>query len=215
MLCPANMHVFVAHPHPLMREGLKRFLAAVPEVKVIREAATEEALQAALRAEPCEMLVVGPTSLSAAGLILLERLREEHPDLVVLALGRPSSPFYARRALRAGADGYLPLEVDRSLFLEAVRAVARGEPFLVPEAAAALARQLGPEAEQPRHVQLSRRELEVMRLIAHGWKAPAIAETLILSASTIRTYRQRVFNKMGFANDAELIRYALEHQLID
>jgi DNA-binding NarL/FixJ family response regulator len=126
-----------------------------------------------------------------------------------------SEEQYAVRALKAGASGYLSKESAADQLVAAIRRIAAGGAYVTPETAERLALGAAPRAEAAAHTLLSDREFQVFRMIARGASVSEIARELSLSVKTISTHKTRIMDKMGLANQAELIRYALEHKLLD
>lgn len=148
------------------------------------------------------------TSLEALAMV-----RERSADTATVVLTMQEDPEYARRALRAGALGYVLKEAADTELVEAVRRAAEGETYLNPTLGARLA--ATPEQPTGPPDDLSERELEVLRLIALGHTNAEIGEQLFLSVRTVETHRAHVQQKLGLATRAELVRYALDHELLD
>jgi two-component system response regulator NreC len=147
-----------------------------------------------------------------ASLPAIPRLREEFPDTQVVVLTMQNDPAFAREAMRAGALGYVLKEAADAELVEAVRLAAEGRTYLHPQLGARLAAE--PADEGPAD-DLSKRELEVLRLIALGHTNSEIAEHLFLSVRTVETHRAHIQQKLGLSTRAELVQYALEHKLLD
>jgi DNA-binding NarL/FixJ family response regulator len=122
---------------------------------------------------------------------------------------------YAARALRAGAAGYLTKEAAPEKLLEAIRKVAAGGRYISATVADRLATMISGDAAAPLHAALSDREFQVLRLIASGKTVGEIATTLSLSVKTVSSYRARILEKTGLENNAELMKYAMEHRLLE
>jgi len=122
---------------------------------------------------------------------------------------------FARRALKAGAAGYLTKDSVPEELKEAVRRVVVGGRYVSATLAEKLAVDLREGADRPIHELLSDREFQVLRMIASGKTVKQIAEEIALSVKTVSTYRARILEKTGMKTNAELIRYALQTQLVD
>ncbi len=207
--------VIIADDHDVIREGVKRILADTPDIRVLAEAADGQELLAKVRAKPCDVVILDLTMSGRGGLEALKSLKIEHPKLPVLVLTMHAESQYAVRVLKAGAAGYLHKTRVSAQLAEAIRKVASGGKYLTPATADALAIDLGGDSEQPQHNRLSNRELQVLRLIASGKTVSEIAEELSLSVQTISTYRAHILEKMSLENNAQLMHYALRHQLVE
>ncbi len=209
------IRVSIADDHAVVRRGLAEILRQTDDIDVLAEAADGDELLAALREREPDVVVMDLRMPGPSGLDLVKHLRAEFPRLGVLVLSANPEDQYAVRIVRAGASGYLTKESAEAELVSAVRRVAGGKRFLTPGMAEALLDQLDADPDQAPHAQLSDREFQVMRLIASGLPVSAVAEKLSLSVKTISTYRTRLLQKMGMANNAEITRYALEQGLVD
>lgn len=209
------LRVLIADDHPIVRSGLRQILTEAGAA-AIGEAATPQEALALARSDAWDLLILDIRLPGRGGLDVLSDLQAEQPRLPVLILSMHSEEQYAIRAFRAGASGYLTKETAAERLVEAVNKVTSGGRYVSPELAEQLAVALGPDAPaQPGHAALSDREFEVLRLIASGSTVGEIADRLSLSVKTVSSYRARMLDKVGLRNNAELMRYALQHRLID
>jgi DNA-binding NarL/FixJ family response regulator len=207
------IRVLIADDHAVVREGLKQIVAEAPDMVVADEAGDgKEALSKALQSD-YDVVVLDITMPGINGLDALKQIRSQKPKLPILILSMHPEEQYALRVLRAGASGYLTKESAPEELITALRKVSTGKKYVSPFLAEKLASELEVDYERPLHETLSDREYQVMCMIASGRGATAIAEKLALSVKTISTYRGRILEKMGMNNNAEIIRYALEHDL--
>jgi DNA-binding NarL/FixJ family response regulator len=150
-----------------------------------------------------------------SGLDILDEMKRLRPRLPILLLSMHPEEQFARRALKTGAAGYLTKESVPEELKEAVRKVVAGGRYVSATLAEKLAVDLREGADTPLHELLSDREFQVLRMIASGKSVKDIAEELSLSVKTVSTYRARILEKSGMKTNAELIRYALQSQLVD
>jgi DNA-binding NarL/FixJ family response regulator len=206
------IRVLLADDHEIVRDGLKRILGAAGDVQVAGEAANGDQALALVRAQDYDVALLDMSMPGLSGIDLVKRLKAEKPKLKLLVLSMHGEPQYAARALKAGAAGYLTKDSAAEQLVGAIRKVAAGG-VLVSEAAAAglLAASTG---EGPPHSRLSDREFEVFKQLAGGASPTEIARRLHLSVKTVSTHKTRIQEKLGLASTAELVRYALEHQLL-
>jgi DNA-binding NarL/FixJ family response regulator len=139
----------------------------------------------------------------------------EKPKLPVLVLSMHPEEQYAVRVLRAGASGYLTKESAPDELITAVRKISKGRKYITSSLAERLAFEMETDSEKPVHEILSDREYQVLRMIAAGKTIKQIAENLSLSIKTVSTYRTRIMDKMNMKTNAELMHYAINHQLLD
>ena len=208
------IRVVIADDHDVIREGVKRILADAGNMRVVGEARAGQELLASGRAKPCDVVIMDLSMPGRGGLEALKELHSEYPKLPVLVLSMHSEEQYAVRVLKAGAAGYLTKVHVSAQLVDAIRKVVSGGKYLTPATADALAVNLGVDSEQPPHKRLSDREFQVLCLIGSGKTVSEIAEELSLSVQTISTYRAHILEKMGLENNAQLTRYALQHQLV-
>jgi DNA-binding NarL/FixJ family response regulator len=206
------IRILLADDHEIVRDGLKRILDACSDVQVAGEAANGDEALALVRANDYDLALLDMSMPGLSGIDLIKRLKAEKPKLKLLVLSMHGEPQYAARALKAGAVGYLNKDSAAEKLVGAIRKVAAGG-LLVSEAAAAglLAASTG---EGPLHSRLSDREFEVFKQLAGGVSPTEIARRLNLSVKTVSTHKTRIQDKLGLASTAELVRYALEHQLL-
>lgn len=210
-----TIRVLVVDDHAVVRAGLRRVLDAEDDIETVGEAPTaERAVFEALEAKPDVVLmdVVMPGKTGIEGLPALLRAV---PDVRVLMLSMQDDPRYVREAFEAGAHGYVLKEAADTDVVDAVRAVAAGEQYVHPTLGARL---VSAESEERRRAEadpLSDREREVLRLLALGHTNQEIAALLFISVRTAETHRAHVLQKLGLSSRAELVRYALDHGLVD
>ena len=207
--------LLIADDHAIVREGLKRILAADPSFALAGEAKDGHEVLAAVRAGGFEVLLLDLSMPGRSGIELVRQVKAERPDLRVLVLSMHDEQQYAVRAIRAGASGYLTKDAAPTQLVAALRKIAAGGLFITPAVAEALALGLQTSGEKLPHKRLSDREYEVFLLLAAGQSVTAIAERLHLSAKTVSTHKTHIHEKLGLASLAELVRYAVTHRLLD
>jgi DNA-binding NarL/FixJ family response regulator len=208
-----SIKVMVADDHRLFRTGLIRTLGDLRDVAVVAEAADgAEALQLAGETD-AQVLLLDFNMPKLSGFELIERIHAVRPDLPLLVLSMHDEPGTIRRALKSGASGYISKDVDAETVLAAIQALARGERYVAPNLAVALA--LNDPQSDPLTTlvatTLTAREQEVLRLIVSGISLNQIAEQLHLSPKTVTTHKSNLMGKLGIRNNSDLIRYALEN----
>lgn len=209
------IRVVIADDHVVVREGLVRILSDEHDMAVVGEASNAQELLAAVRKQRCDAVVLDISMPGKSGLEALQELKEEHPHLPVLVLSVYPEDQYAVRALKKGAAAYVTKESAREELVEAIRKVVTGGRYISPRLAEQLAVHVATDTEKPPHEALSAREYQVLCRIAAGKAMTEIAAELSLSTKTINTYRARILEKMSMKTNAELIRYALQHRLVD
>ena len=150
-----------------------------------------------------------------SGLELIKEIKREHPKRPILILSMHPEELHATRVLKAGGAGYINKESVSEELMAAIRKVVGGGKYVSPALAEKLAVELAPDTDKPLHETLSDREYRVMWLLATGKPIKQIARELFLSPSTVSTYRTRILNKLQLANNAQLVQYAIKHQLAE
>ena len=208
----APIRVLIGDDHRIVREGLKQVLADAPDIAVCAEATNgDEVLTKVMALQGHAGLSVVMLDIAMPvrdGLDVLQRLRQQWPDLPVLMLSTYPEKQYAVRCIKLGAAGYLNKSADPDDMLAAVRKVAAGGMYVTPATAEALARAVGTAASKLGPEALSHREHQVFRMLISGHSVSQIGATLNLASNTVSTYRARILEKTGTRNDVELALYA-------
>jgi DNA-binding NarL/FixJ family response regulator len=203
------IRVLVADDHSIVRDGLKRILAASGDLEAAGEAADGDQALALVKANDYDVAMLDMSMPGLSGIDLIKRLKLEKPRLRILVLSMHAESQYAARALKAGAAGYLTKDSPAEALLAALRKVAAGGVHIGDAAAATLLK----SGDRPPHETLSDREFEVLRFLVEGFGPTEIAERLHLSVKTVSTHKTRILDKLGLGSTAEVVRYALEHRL--
>jgi DNA-binding NarL/FixJ family response regulator len=207
--------VLVADDHAIVRDGLKRILQQTADLVVGAEARDAHEVVQLVRERKFDVLLLDMSMPGPSGLDLIKRVRDEQPELPILVLSMHREEQYAVRAMRAGASGYLTKDSASELLIAAIRRVVGGGMFVSETAAELLARASARRGDVLPHTLLSDREFQVFRMVAQGKTVTQIAAELNLSVKTVSTHKTRLLEKMKLANQAELVRYAVEHHLLD
>jgi DNA-binding NarL/FixJ family response regulator len=210
-----KIHVLIADDHAIVRQGLKQILSESDDLVITGEGDDgAEALQLA-RHQPWDVFLLDVSMPNRNGIDTLKQLKKEFPRLPVLILSMHPEEQYAVRALKAGASGYLTKQSAPEQLVTAIRQVASGKKYVSPAVAQQLVEALSGDSNKLPHERITDREYQVLVMIATGKTQTQIAEKLNLGVATVSTYRARLLEKMGLKSTAELIRYGLEHGLVE
>jgi two-component system invasion response regulator UvrY len=213
------VRILVADESPLLRAGIKLALAQDPEFQVVAEAESAAGLSGYLATQPIDVVVLGITLKDIPSLQMLLDIRQAKPNLPVLVINIHNTDFEAIRLIRAGANAYLAETSSPEELARAVHQIARGRRHVSESIAGMLAQAIASSGyrglDRPPREALSDRELQVVCSIASGKRVSQIAAAMNLSVKTISTYRTRALEKLYMRTNAELTRYALEHDLVD
>lgn len=210
------IRILIADDHDILRAGLRHILADSPDIEVAAEATNGSEAIAQLRKELCDVLVLDLTMPGRNGIELIKQIRSDFPRLPLLILSMHKEDIYAVRALKAGANGYLCKDNAEAFLAEAIRKVHAGGLFINQSVAERLTMNIlqGRHAEMP-HNRLTDREYQVFLLIVQGMGVTEIGRHLNLSVKTVSTHKASIQVKMDLANTAELVRYAVENNLVN
>lgn len=205
----------MADDHAVVRHGLKQILADEFKRAAFGEARNaQEALDLVWK-ENWDVAILDITMPGRSGLDVLREIKKSKPRLPVLVLSMHPENQFAVRVLKRGASGYMTKESAPVELVGAVKKVMAGGRYVSTSLAEKLATYLSGDSQKPAQELLSDREFQVLRLIASGKIVSEIAKDLSLSVKTISTYRSRILEKMGLRNNAELMHYAMQHQLVE
>ena len=207
------IRVVIADDHPVVRTGLRQIVAVQPDMQVVGEAADGTGLWTALAGATVDVVLLDLAMPGAPFPGLLHDILARHAALRILVMSMHPEDQFAERALREGAAGYLTKERTPQDLIEAIRKVVRGGTYVSPALAEQLAAALDGRRPAVAHEALSDREHEVLRFIGAGRTVGEIAAELGLSPKTVSTYRTRILQKLRLRSSAQLMRYALQHQL--
>ncbi|MFO7751756.1 MAG: response regulator transcription factor [Desulfobacteraceae bacterium] len=210
------IHILLADDHGIVREGLRKIIEESGDMVVQTEVADgKRAVAEAFESRP-DVAVIDISMPGYDGLEVTKRLVEQYTDLPVVILTMHDEQQYLVRALEAGAMGYLTKSSAPEQLVEAIKKVYSGKRFLTEEGAEAIALKFARGANKKGIIdQLSTRELQVLRELAMGHTNKEIAESYHIGVKTVDTYRHRLLKKLNLRNNAELSRFAINHNLIE
>jgi len=204
--------VFLVDDHPLVREWLTTLINQLPDLRVCGEAAgAEQAFDGMRRSRP-DIAIVDLALPEGSGLALVKRITTEMPEIAVVVLSMHDERYYAERAFRAGARGYVMKGESTSSIAAAIRDVLAGRLYVSPRMQGVFSKRFGEEDLQSLHApvkKLSDRELEVFRLLGQGYETRRVAQSLNVSIKTVQAYCARIKEKLQLANASELLREAI------
>jgi len=206
----APIGIVIADDHAVVRRGLMQVLGAEPDLEVLAEAGDIDDARRFVRGHHPQVLVLDLNLPGGSSLKHIPAIRAESPDTQIVVLTMQNEPAYAREALGAGALGYVLKEAAETELVEAVRRAAVGDTYLNPRLGARVAAEPPPGPPDG----LSEREVDILRMISLGYTNAEIAEQLYLSVRTVETHRAHIQQKLRLGSRAELVRYALDHKLI-
>ncbi len=210
------IRILIADDHAVVRSGLRALLRADPDLEVVGEA--EDGIETLRLAETLhpDTVLLDITMPPEDGIKIAKQLKEKHPELIVLFLTMHEDESLLHEALRAGAAGYVIKRAEESEIIQAIHATSHGDIYVHPAMTRALLHQ--PVTTEHRRGSpanaLTRRELDVLRLLAKGNTNRQIAGLLGLSMRTVENHRANLMGKLGLVSRVELVNYAEEHNLL-
>ena len=212
------LRILLVDDHAVVRKGIIGYLEETAEVAATCDQAANAA-EALAKVAACryDMVLLDISMPGENGLGLLKQLHKDHPALPVLLLSMHPEEQYAIRGLSLGAVGYLTKESAPNELVFAIRKVLAGGRYISSSLGERMAAHIGSGRQSCAlpHEALSRREVQILQLIGKGRTPTQMGEELFLSVKTVSTYRTRILNKMGMKNNAEIIGYAIKHDLQD
>jgi two-component system invasion response regulator UvrY len=208
------MPVFlIIDDHPIVRKGINQILQEIGGNVIIHEANTAAEGLKKIHETTIDLVLLDINLPGRSGLDILEDIKQLKPEAKILVISMYPEKQYAIRALKSGASGYLTKDSAPDELLTAVKKITNGGRYITQSIAEHIFDLLNMEG--PPHNYLSTREFEVMMHIAKGKSIKDIASELCLSEKTVSTYRGRILDKMNMRSNADIIRYAIQNNLID
>ena len=209
------LKILVVDDHPVVRQGLKQIIEKTSDIEVAGEANSGKEAIKAIAHNDYDLVLLDISMPGNDGIDVLKEIKKLKPSLAVLILTIHPESLFASRMLNAGASGYLTKEKAPNELIEAIRIVANGEKYITSDASMNILSYLEGEDVQFPHNLLSRRELQIMKMLASGKTVKEISKELVLSEKTVSCHRANILNKMKMKNVIELTRYAIKNCLID
>jgi DNA-binding NarL/FixJ family response regulator len=207
--------IIIADDHAVVRQGVKQILAAEPDMRLVGEARNFEETLEVTRRLAWDVLILDYSMPGGNGLQVLKKIKRAYPRRPVLVLSMHPEEAIAVSALRAGAAGYVSKDSASEELTVAIRKAVSGKKYVSASLAEKLALELEQGPQGLAHESLSVREFRVMWMIASGKSITHIAKELSLSPNTVSTYRLRILKKLKLENNADLVRYAVKHGLVE
>ena len=206
------IRLLIVDDHPIVRRGLKEVLKREPDISVLEAANAREALNQ-FKDKDFDLVILDLDMPGMNGIDLLKEIKRQHKNVSVLVLSVYPEEQVAVRVLKAGASGFVSKEAASEQLVKAIRRILRGGKHISERVADLLLTHLKNSNDGPVHEKLSDREFQILCLFGEGKTIKEIAATLCLSSPTVSTYRARILSKMEMKTTAELVRYAIQHDI--
>lgn len=209
-----KIRVVLADGHAIVREGIKHILKT-EGIEVVGEAGCGQKTLALVDEVSTDLLILGINMPDMSGIDILRQLKDKDHDFHILVLSSHSEEQYVKAAMTGGASGYVEKSATATDLLTAIHTVMSGQIYLSSKHALLMVNAFLHADENPDpHTILSKREIEVLRLLVRGYSLSEAGEQLGLSLKTVDTYKTRIFGKLGFSRKSEMVQYALDHGLL-
>jgi DNA-binding NarL/FixJ family response regulator len=209
------IRVLIADDHAVVRGGLKQLFELMGDIAVAGEATNGEEVLSALQEKEFDLILLDLTMPGLSGVNLINRIHATHEGLPILVLSMHNELQIVKRVLQAGASGYVTKGSAQETLMAAIRKVAGGGRFIDPTVAEQMVFEKPAGSDALPHERLSERELHIMKLLAMGRGINEIAAELFISNKTVSTHKARLMQKMDLQSNAELVRYAADHGLVE
>ena len=206
------MNILIVDDHKVVRDGIRFMLTDEPDIQIISEADSAEAMFEIIANDPVDVVLLDIQMPQVTGLTALERLTEEFPQVKVLMLSMYDQPGYVHRAIELGAAGYLPKSAGRSEVLAAISAASEGRSYIHRELMEPLISEMRSGTKPSSR--LSPREQQVIQAIANGSENKQVARELGISEATVKTYVRGIFDRLEVSSRAEAVAVGLRTGLI-
>ncbi|MEP0860509.1 MAG: response regulator transcription factor [Ignavibacterium sp.] len=208
------LKVYLADDHLLIREGLKKILSSEKNFTIVGESGDPDEVLDFINDNEVDILILDLNMPGRSGLDILKHIKNIKPEVKVLILSMYSEDQFGERTIKAGASGYITKESASEELLNALHKIAKGGNYVSPAFAEKLLFRKQNIPDKKPHEILSDREFQIMILLAKGKTQVEISNELVLSSSTVNTYRSRILEKLNLKSNAEIIRYAIQNNLI-
>ena len=214
------IRVLVVDDHKVFRQGLASILGFVADIEVVGEASDMQSVQEMVTTQqPAVILMDISLGTTSSGIEVTRWVKLNFPDISVLALSMHAEHEFIIEMLEAGASGYLLKDTGKEELFAAIRTVARGDAYYSKFASDALVQKLTAKRDKQqrskKNIPLTKRELEVLKLIVEEFSNAEIASHLFISTRTVDTHKRNLLEKLQVKNTAGLVKYAIKHHLIE
>lgn len=212
---PEPIRILLADDHKLFLEGVRGLLQKVPWIEIVGIASNGAEVLRKLQSHYFDIVMLDIQMPQMNGLKVAEQMRERHADVKIIVVSMYGERLFVEQMLRLGVDGYLLKNTTPEELISAIAAVRDGRKYFAHDVTALVLGESVSMASPDPVASLTRREIQILRMIARGYSGPEVARELSLSSQTVSTHRKNIMNKLNVNNTASLVRYALTNHLID
>jgi len=210
--------ILIADDHKIFRDGIDSILEDIEDISIIAHAKDGREVMEQLKNQTPDIILMDITMGDAGGIETTQLVKEQYPSIKVLVLSMHAEKEYILKMVETGAAGYLMKDTGKSELITAIRTVAEGNSYYSQSVSSVILQQLtNPKKfkKEKKGIPLTKRELEILRLIAEEYTNPEIAKQLFISIRTVDTHRRNLLEKLQVKNTAGLVKYAIKHRIIE
>ncbi len=212
------INILIADDHKVFREGIISILNEVEDITIIAEAGDGREVMEQLKAVKPDLILMDISMGDTSGIETTQLVKAAYPDIKILVLSMHAESGYIVKMLEVGASGYMLKDAGKEEMIRAIRTVAEGNTYYSQKVSSAIIEHIkspGKLKSKKEGVPLTKRETEILQLIAEEYSNPEIAEKLFISIRTVDTHRRNLLEKLGTKNTAGLVKYAIKHGIIE
>jgi DNA-binding NarL/FixJ family response regulator len=216
-----KIRVAIADDHGLVRQGLVSMLSENKDLEVVGTVDSGEAAVNLANEQTPDVFLMDIMMKGMTGIEATRWIKERNPQVRIILVSSEVNKDYIAAGIKSGIDGYLPKETDKEILIQAIHAVMRGERYFDPDITALvfqdfyLKEKEGKGLPTKKTSELTKREEEVLVLIAHGKSLKEVADELFISIKTVETHKMHILDKLNLTNTAQLVKYAIENGVIE
>jgi DNA-binding NarL/FixJ family response regulator len=216
----SKIRLAIVDDHGLLRQGIQSLLQEAEDIEIVATAASGEEAVTILATHKPDVYLMDIVMRGMSGIEAARWIKEQSPETKIILISSEVSKEFIGAGIKAGISGYLPKDSSREMVIDAIHTVFGGNSYFSPEVTALVFQDFylkekdGKGLPKKKTTELSKREEEVLVLIASGKSLREIADELFISVKTVETHKQHIQDKLGLKNTALLVKYAIEHKLI-
>jgi two-component system response regulator NreC len=216
-----KVRIILADDHQLVRSGIANLLIGETFLEIIGEASDAPECLSLIEQEPPDVAILDIAMPGMSGIELTRKICLQYPSVQVLILSMYTSEEFIFNAINAGARGYLPKNTSRKELIDAIRAIAKGEEYYAESISNVILKsyikkaQSGPDDARNKENQLSKREMEVLRLFAEGFSNQEIADKLFISIRTVESHKNHIMQRLELKSSVDLVKFAIRNNMVN
>jgi DNA-binding NarL/FixJ family response regulator len=216
----SKIKIIIVDDHTLLRQGIHSLLQNLEDIEVVATASSGEEAVTLLGIHSPDIFLMDIVMRGMSGIETTRWIKEQSPDTKIILISSEVNKDYIAGGIKSGISGYIPKDSSKEMLLEAIHTVVKGERFFSPEVTSLVFQDFylkekdGKGLPRKKTKELSKREEEVLALIASGKSLRETADELFISVKTVETHKQHIQDKLGLKNTAQLVKYAIDNKLI-